>query len=208
MTKQTIPYRIWRVVDYKENKSGGGSIITSEVAEKLEINKAEYHFRKPDKEDGAEVYNLVKQIGSLNLDSSYSYLMWCEFFADTSIVVVSKETDKIAGFISGFVHPEKVDTLFIWQVAVQESERENGLAKRMLLQLLDRTACEGVHYVESTVSRSNEASRHLFLGLARKFNTNWKLSHYFLTKDFPETGQEDELLFKIGPLDRETQMIR
>ncbi|OZU87577.1 diaminobutyrate acetyltransferase [Virgibacillus indicus] len=168
----------------------------------MDISKAEYHFRKPDKEDGAEVYNLVKQIGNLDLNSSYSYLMWCEFFADTSIVVTSKETHKIVGFISGFIHPEKANTLFIWQIAVQESERGNGLAKRMLQQLLERTACEGIHYVESTVARSNEASRHLFLGLARKFNTNWKLSHYFLTKDFPEKGQEDELLFKIGPLQK------
>ncbi|WP_342744371.1 diaminobutyrate acetyltransferase [Oceanobacillus rekensis] len=188
------------MIDYTKNKSGGGSINISEVAEKLNVNTAEYHFRKPNKDDGADVYNLVKQIGNLDLNSSYSYLMWCEIFADTSIVVISKETHKVVGFISGFIHPEQADTLFIWQVAVHESERGNGLATRMLLQLLERTTCEDVHYVEATVSPSNEASKRLFFGLARKFNTNWKVSDYITAQDFPETGHEDELLYKIGPL--------
>ncbi|MGJ9458694.1 diaminobutyrate acetyltransferase [Oceanobacillus sp. CF4.6] len=166
----------------------------------MNISKTEYLFRKPTKDDGAPVYELVKHIGNLDLNSSYSYLMWCEIFADTSIVVISKETQKVVGFISGFIHPEKTDTLFIWQVAVHESERGNGLATRMLLQLLERTTCGEVHYVEATVSPSNEPSKRLFFGLARKFNTNWKVSDYFTAEDFPQTGHENELLYKIGPL--------
>ncbi len=126
--------------------------------------------------------------------------MWCEIFSNTSIVVKSKETQKVVGFISGFIHPDKTDTLFIWQVAVSESERGNGLATKMLLQLMDRDACEEVQFVEATVSPSNTPSKRLFFGLARKFNTNWKVSDYFTANDFPDTGHEDELLFRIGPL--------
>ncbi|WP_368858650.1 diaminobutyrate acetyltransferase [Oceanobacillus saliphilus] len=172
----------------------------SEVADKLKISKTKYYFRKPNKEDGAAAWDLVKQTGNLDLNSSYSYLMWCEIFSNTSIVVKSKETQKVVGFISGFIHPDKTDTLFIWQVAVSESERGNGLATKMLLQLMDRDACEEVQFVEATVSPSNTPSKRLFFGLARKFNTNWKVSDYFTANDFPDTGHEDELLFRIGPL--------
>ncbi|PAV27970.1 diaminobutyrate acetyltransferase [Virgibacillus profundi] len=183
-------------------RSGGESINISEVAEKLNITTTDYHFRKPNKEDGASAWELVKHTGNLDLNSSYSYIMWCEIFSDTSIVVVRKETQKVIGFISGFIHPDQPDTLFIWQVAVHSSERGNGLATKMLLQLLDRDACEGVHYVEATVSPSNSPSKRLFLGLARKFETNWKISDYITTDDFPGTGHEDEMLFKIGPLEK------
>ncbi|WP_085992571.1 diaminobutyrate acetyltransferase [Oceanobacillus senegalensis] len=168
----------------------------------MQITTTEFHFRKPNKEDGASAWELVKHTGNLDLNSSYSYLMWCEMFSDTSIVVVRKDTQKVVGFISGFIHPEKPDTLFIWQVAVHESARGNGLATKMLLQLLDRSACNDVEFVEATVSPSNTPSKRLFLGLARKFETNWKISDYFTAEDFPESGHEDELLFKIGPFEK------
>ena len=128
--------------------------------------------------------------------------MWCEIFSETSIVVFKKGTQKVIGFISGFIHPDQPETLFIWQVAVHLSERGNGLATKMLLQLLDRDICENVHYVEATVSPSNSPSRNLFLGLARRFKTNWKFSEYISTDDFPETGHENEMLFKIGPIEK------
>lgn len=166
------------------------------------MTTTEYHFRKPNKDDGAKVWQLIKDTGNLDLNSSYSYLLWCEVFSDTSIVVVRKDTQKIVGFISGFIHPDQIDTLFIWQVAVSASERGNGLATKMLLQLLDRDYCEKVEYVEATVSPSNTPSKRLFLGLARKFDTNWKICDYFKAEDFPQTGHEDELLYKIGPIEK------
>lgn len=130
--------------------------------------------------------------------------MWCEVFAQTSIVVVKQ--NEIVGFISGFIHPEKEDTLFIWQVAVRETERGQGLGTKMLSQLLGRnTACENVHYVEATVSPSNEPSQRLFLGLARKFQTDWKISDYFKATDFPKSNHEDEWLFRIGPIENKNK---
>lgn len=185
-----------------KNFLGGEIINISEVVDRLNITTTEYHFRKPNKDDGASVWELVKHTGNLDLNSSYSYLMWCEIFSDTSIVVVRKDAQKVVGFISGFIHPEKEDTLFIWQVAVHESERGNGLATKMLLQLLDRDTSENVHYVEATVSPSNTPSKRLFLGLARKFETNWVISDYFTSDDFPSLEHEEELLFKIGPFEK------
>jgi len=131
--------------------------------------------------------------------------LWCEVFSETSIIVEKKDSSKVVGFISGFIHPEKADTLFIWQVAVNESERGQGLGTKMLFQLLDRDICEGIHYVEATVSPSNEPSRRLFLGLARKFGTGWKISDYFKSDDFPRTNHEDEWLFRIGPIENKNK---
>lgn len=168
--------------------------------------KTDYHFRKPTKEDGAAVWELIKGTNVLDLNSSYSYLMWCEIFSDTSIVV--EREGNTVGFISGFINPNSPDTLFIWQVAVNASERGRGLGTRMLRQLLNRTACEDVQYVEATVSPSNKPSKSLFKGLAKKLDTNCDISDYFTSEDFPSEGNEDhedELLFKIGPIKEENK---
>lgn len=163
-----------------------------------EMIKTELQFRKPDKNDGSTVWELIKHTGVLDLNSSYSYLLWCELFSETSIVADQKE--ETVGFISGFIQPENPNTLFIWQVAVDESQRGKGLATKMLYQLLDRTTCEDVTYVEATVSPSNKPSEQLFKGLAKKLNTNCKIGDYFSADDFPREGHEEELLFKIGPI--------
>ncbi|OZU90591.1 diaminobutyrate acetyltransferase [Virgibacillus indicus] len=165
--------------------------------------KTDYHFRKPTKEDGAAVWELIKGTNVLDLNSSYSYLMWCEIFSDTSIVV-EREGDTV-GFISGFINPNSPNALFIWQVAVNASERGRGLGTRMLRQLLNRRACEDVQYVEATVSPSNKPSKSLFKGLAKKLDTNCHISDYFTSEDFPSEGHEDELLFKIGPIEEENK---
>ncbi|MFD1360120.1 diaminobutyrate acetyltransferase [Lentibacillus salinarum] len=162
-------------------------------------------FRKPTKDDGADVWELIKHTGVLDLNSSYSYLMWCEIFSETSIVVENE--GEIVGFISGFIHPDQPDTLFIWQVAVDESERGNGLATRMLYQLLKREGCEDVNYVEATVSPSNIASQQLFKGLAKKLRTKCVIHDYFTSNDFPKEGHEDERLFKIGPVQKEKILV-
>ncbi|WP_339228719.1 diaminobutyrate acetyltransferase [Oceanobacillus sp. FSL K6-2867] len=160
--------------------------------------ETDFHFRKPDKDDGSVVWQLIKNTKVLDLNSSYSYLMWCDIFSETSIV--AERDGDIVGFISGFLHPNTMDKLFIWQVAVNESERGKGLATKMLYQLLNRTACETVQYIEATVSPSNKASQSLFKGLAKKLETKCNISEYFSSEDFPAEGHEDELLFMIGPI--------
>lgn len=172
---------------------GGDSIPST-----AEAVATDYEFRKPNEEDGANVWSLVKSTGVLDLNSSYSYLMWCKFFHDTSIVV--EEDGRIVGFISGFIKPETPEILFIWQVAVHESQRERGLATKMLRHILDRTSCEDIHYLEATVSPSNVGSQRLFKGLAEKQETKWEIHDCFTADDFPGEGHEDEELYRIGPL--------
>lgn len=167
--------------------------------------KNDFRFRKPTKEDGAAVWQLIKNMQVLDLNSSYSYLMWCEIFSDTSIV--AERDGQLVGFISGFIHPNSTEILFIWQVAVNTSERGKGLATKMLRELLTRRETNDVQFVEATVSPSNKPSQSLFKGLAKKLDTNCDISDYFFSHDFPDEDEEheDELLFKIGPIKEENK---
>ncbi|WP_121640049.1 diaminobutyrate acetyltransferase [Virgibacillus sp. Bac330] len=155
----------------------------------------------PTKDDGAAVWDLIHQIDNLDLNSSYSYLLWCDMFSETSIIV--EEEGEVVGFISGFIHPNKPNTLFVWQVAVDTSQRGKGLATRMLFELLERKQLAEIQFVEATVTPSNLPSQYLFMGLAKKLNTECVVGNYYTSVDFPRTGHEDEQLYKIGPIPRE-----
>lgn len=168
---------------------------------KIKEIKTELHYRKPNIEDGAAVWELVKDTGMLDVNSSYSYIMWCEIFSGTSIVAESGRD--IVGFISGFIHPDTANTLFIWQVAVDESEQGQGLATKMLFELLKRDYREPIHYIEATVSPSNTPSNHLFWGLSKRLDCNCVISDYISTDHFPEKGHEDEILFRVGPFNNQ-----
>src|SRR5699024_8768919 len=169
------------------------SSATSATIQKDAVEK----YREPNLDDGADIWNLIKDTKVLDLNSSYSYLMWCSYFSETSIVIELK--GKVVGFVSGFIKPTDKNRLFIWQVAVDESERGKGYASKMLNALLERENCADVKYLETTISPSNMASQKLFHGLARDLDTKIHVNELFTATDFPEEGHEDELIHQIGP---------
>lgn len=156
-----------------------------------------YRFRKPNKEDGTGIWELIKGTRTLDLNSAYSYLMLCEFFPDTCVVV--EDDHQIIGFVSAFRPPLLRDTIFVWQVAVHESKRGKGLGIKLLQELLKRKSCENIHYLEATVSPSNLPSQSLFKGLAKHLNCSCNISECFSEDLFPEPGHEAEQIYRIGP---------
>ena len=160
-------------------------------------DKDQIIFRKPDENDGADMYRLVKETNVLDVNSSYSYLMWGKYFNNTSIV--AELNGKIVGFVAGFIQPNTKDVLFVWQVGVSESQQGKGLASRLILEILKRSACKQIQYLEATVTPSNEASKKLFSGLANKLNTDCRVFECFSKEQFPDDSHEAEMTYRIGP---------
>ena len=156
-------------------------------------------IRNPNVNDGAGVWELVKKSKPLDLNSSYLYLMLCLHFSDTCLVAETG-TD-LVGFVSAYIPPTKNDNIFVWQVAVLESVRGQGVGKRLLNQLIAQDVCQEVRYISCTVSPSNEASKNLFRSLAKELKVDFKENGAF-TKDLFPKGQnhEEEVLYQIGPL--------
>ncbi|OLN22295.1 diaminobutyrate acetyltransferase [Domibacillus antri] len=169
--------------------------MTAQTTESDKVTSC--RFRKPAKEDGAGIWELIKSTGTLDVNSAYSYLMICEFFPDTCIV--AEKDQQIIGFVSAFRPPQSRDTIFVWQVAVHESERGKGMGKKLLQELLSRKSCENVHYLEATVSPSNLPSRSLFTSLAKQLKCSYTVSDCFSEDMFPEPGHEAEPIYRIGP---------
>lgn len=153
----------------------------------------------PNSQDGYAVYRLIERCPPLDTNSSYCNLLQCSHFSDTS--VVAKMADQVVGFISGYLKPGQPDTLFIWQVAVGNEARGNGLAKDMLLNLLDRDACAQVTHLETTVTADNAASWALFESLTRDLDTTLTRSVLFDSEQHFGGQHASELLARIGPFE-------
>ncbi len=150
----------------------------------------------PRSADGSGLWRLAAESRTLDLNSPYSYLLWCRDHAGTSVIARDGEGGA-CGFVTGYLRPSAPDTLFVWQVAVADGQRGRGLAGRMLCWLADRQP--GARFLEATVTPGNTASTRLFESFARERSAELSRSALFAAEDFPVDGHEAEVLFRIGP---------
>ena len=159
-------------------------------------------FRKPRPEDGAAMWQLVKDMGGLELNSAYFYVLFATDFADTGVVAES-EDGQLAGFVVGHRPPTRPEAVFVWQVGVAPWMRRQGLARRLLDELLARQPAE-VSWLEASVTPDNTASTGLFRALARDRGVDCHESEYMSAELFPR-AHAAENLFRIGPLEPRIQ---
>jgi L-2,4-diaminobutyric acid acetyltransferase len=185
-------------------------------------------LESPRVEDGAALWRIARDSEVLDLNSSYSYLLWCRDFAATSLVARGPDGEPVA-FVTGYARPDRPRTLVVWQIAVDRSHRGRGLAGALLDALTARTAAErGIREVETTITPDNHASERLFTAFAERQGAGLERETLFGRELFPaaestpaapgavsasgagpaagpEPGgtpapHEPEVLYRIGPL--------
>lgn len=135
------------------------------------------NLRTPDTEDGPAIWELIRRCDPLDENSMYCNLLQCDHFADTCVVA---ETDgEIEGWVSAYVMPNDPETLFVWQVAVDEKARGKGLGILMLQHILGRDICKDVTRLQTTITSDNAASWALFRKFARIQGSSLSAEAYF-----------------------------
>ncbi|NEA41707.1 diaminobutyrate acetyltransferase [Streptomyces sp. SID11385] len=159
----------------------------------------------PRVQDGAALWRLARDSGKLDLNSSYSYLLWCRDFAATSVVARDAAGDPV-GFVTGYIRPERPGVLVVWQVAVAAAQQGRGLAAALLDGLVARVAARTeLHGLETTITPGNVPSERLFTSFAARHGAGLEREVLFDAELFPaddEAGHEPEVLYRIGPLAR------
>lgn len=153
-----------------------------------------YTIREPEKKDAKYIYNLVKKSKVLDLNSQYLYLLQSTHFKNSCSVALFE--NQIIGFVSGYYLPNENNTLFIWQVSVDENHRGKNLALNLIDNIVTR---KNIRYLISTISPSNISSQIVFEKFAKKYEANIKKSTLFFIEDFIDS-HEEEVQFKIGPI--------
>ncbi|WP_434445306.1 diaminobutyrate acetyltransferase [Lentzea sp. E54] len=151
---------------------------------------------RPDQRDGTAMWRIARDSEVLDLNSSYSYLLWARDFAETS--VVARLGTDLVGFVTGYLRPDSPGTLFVWQVAVDARHRGRGVAGAMLEVLVERACARGARFLETTITPANRPSVGLFTSLARTSGVGLEHQPLFPSELFPH-AHEAEDLYRVGP---------
>lgn len=144
--------------------------------------------------DGSALWSLARANG-LDENSPYAYLLWVEYFADTTVVATTEDDDTPIGFVTAFARPDDPKTVFVWQIGVDGAHRRRGVAGSLLDHLAEWTELE---HLEATVTPTNTASETLFLRFGERHGAPVSTEDLFSEDMFPP-GHEAEIRFRIGP---------
>jgi L-2,4-diaminobutyric acid acetyltransferase len=158
---------------------------------------SELIFDRPSIDDGLAVSKLISHCPPLDTNSVYCNLLQCYHFSSTSVAV--KRCDELVGFISAYLIPETPDRLFVWQVAVSEKVRGQGLASKMIAHILAREVCASVRVLQTTITESNQASWGLFTRFAEKHAAPLSSEQLFVAGKHLPAQHNTEVLVTIGP---------
>lgn len=154
-------------------------------------------FRNPKTNDGKYFWEIAKSSKTLDLNSAYQYLIMCRHFSKTCIV--AEHEGEVVGFVTAYIPPDSPDTIFVWQVAVDEKYRGQGLGVQMLVSLYKNSKILNIKHLEATITPSNQASIKFFTAVARELKASFEFEkEFFPAAHFGENVHEPEILFHIG----------
>lgn len=148
-------------------------------------------IRRPTKDDIEDIYNLIRNSKTLDLNSEYLYLLLSTHFSSTCRVAIYNNI--VIGFTSSYVLPDDSSMLFIWQIAVDENFRGKNIA---FLMINDIIATIDISHISATIAPSIKSSKRVFEKIATHYNTNL-ISRKFFSKDDFSSCHEEELLYTI-----------
>jgi L-2,4-diaminobutyric acid acetyltransferase len=148
--------------------------------------------------DAVQLNQMVKQSSPLDQNSIYCNLLQCSHFSQTSVAAI--KDGELVGFVTGYIPPNKPKTLFVWQVAVAESLRGLGLAKKMLKWLVDQPCLQEINRLVTTITPGNQASWTLFESLAFEWQAIAERKLLFDSLQHFNGRHEDEYEISIAPL--------
>ncbi len=161
------------------------------------LSANDVRIRRARPEDAVGAYALIERAGTLELNTGYCYLLFCDHFSDTTIV--AEAADRIVGVVIGYRPPSRPDAIFVWQVGVDPELRGAGLGQALLAAFVRTPGAAGARFLEATVTPSNAASRALFRAFARTHDAAVDERAGYAAALMPGE-HEPELLLRIGPL--------
>lgn len=164
---------------------------------KLSNQDVAIQYRSATPQDGAAIWRMIGEAGTLELNSAYFYLVFATDFGDTCLVAESE--GKVVGAIVGYRPPREPEAAFVWQIGVAPSMRGRGLGKTMLMRWLELPGVSNARWMTATISDDNEASRRLFESAARELGVGCDVLPHFTEELFP-ADHPAEPIYRIGPL--------
>jgi len=150
----------------------------------------EVTVRAPGPRDGAALYRLVRDVGQLEPNTGYAYVLMADQFGDTC--ALAEQRRRVVGGVIGFRPPRRPSALFVWQIGVDRHRRGLGIAQRMLDDIFRRNP--DLSELLTTVAPSNAASERMFRRFAERHGGRVEQLGGYPADLFPEPHEAERLL--------------
>lgn len=152
-------------------------------------------LRSPTPKDGPTIWDLIATCPPLEQNSLYCNVLQCTHFAKSCRIAECE--GQVVGWVSGYREPEDLDTLFIWQVAVNPQMRGRGLGKLLLKDVC--ASNPDVRRMQTTITTDNKASWALFEAFAEDARTPFAHKPHFGRTTHFGGRHATEQIVTIGP---------
>lgn len=178
----------------------GYSVLHDADARRQGAMSEPVRIRRPDARDGAAVWSLIEASSTLDGNSLYCNLLQCSHFASTC--ALAEQGGAVVGWVSGYVLPEAPDIYFVWQVCVSNAARGQGLGRKLIGAVLERSICANVTTLQCTITPDNAPSWGLFAAIARRLDTPMQQAEHFLRDEHFAGRHDSEYAVTLGPFER------
>ncbi len=180
---------------------GNTVLYDADALRRSAVQTSTANIRLPRGTDGPAIWSLIKAQPTLDDNSLYCNLLQATHFGGTC--ALAEQDGKIVGWLSGYIPPDQPDTLFVWQVCVDQAARGQGVGYRLVADVLSRPACGHVSMLECTITNDNEASWALFTSIARRLGAQLQQAEHFMRDDHFAGQHDSEFAVRIGPFSPE-----
>ena len=118
----------------------------------------------------------------------YQYWILSKYHSMTSYVFI--ESNRIVGFL-GCLQSSERNSIFIWQICVDENHRNKGIAKKLLNKLVLAIKELEISVIDLSITEGNEASKALFVKFAKS------ISSELIQEESIEINDDKENVYKI-----------
>lgn len=148
-------------------------------------------IKTPTLKDGVAIWRMVKASNKLDVNSTYLYCLLSDHFAQTCAIAYHQYQP--VAFVTAYRLPQRPNVLFVWQIAVEQAYRGQGIALQ-LLEFLSRQAWfSTISEVQATISPSNDASAALFKKFAQQHQSRIIIEPYLTTQQLTDAHEEEPL---------------
>lgn len=152
-------------------------------------------LRQPGAADGGALWALVRECGTLSVNSCYAYVLMADHFGPAC--ALAERGGRPVGAIVGFRPPAEPQTLFVWQIGVHPDARGLGVAQRMLDAIFDRPDNADLTGLLTTVAPDNQASERVFRSFAQRHQCSIAEVGGYRPELFPDANGA-ERLFRVA----------
>lgn len=146
-------------------------------------------------EDIDKIRQFVYLCKPLTLHTPYTYWVLSTYFSDSCFILEHK--GKIIGYVSSVKSTAIADTLFLWQIGIEERFREKTYSQQLIGKVVETARKQNCKFLQFTIELDNKVSLQTFISFAAKHDLKMEKIGKAKYYDTLSENHEEETVYQF-----------